>query len=93
MLLVSTIRLFLDPTGLEAQRLGQQVGEHFINTFTWVIPGLLLFVGCPTRERFISGTAREGAVGMWCTIGTAAGGSVGSPWSEFQEQTTCGMVS
>ncbi len=54
-LMLSTLRLFADPSGLVGESTGYMVGEYLLNTFKWVVPGLLLFIGCRTRERFVWG--------------------------------------
>lgn len=44
-------RMMTDRTGLE-DTAASLVSEYLINTIKWVVPGLLLFDGCRSRERF-----------------------------------------
>jgi O-antigen ligase len=37
---------------IESESFGNLFGEYFINTVKWVIPGLLLFDGCRSHDRF-----------------------------------------
>ncbi|SHO51458.1 O-antigen ligase like membrane protein [Desulfopila aestuarii DSM 18488] len=62
--LVSSFRMLGDITnfnqnlisiGRESVSLGSLVSEHFINSFKWVLPGLLLFDGCRDRKRLYMG--------------------------------------
>lgn len=66
-LAVSTFRLFLDPGGLENTTTSNMVGEYVINTFKWIIPGLLLFLGCRSRERFVWGVTA--VLGLYLLLG------------------------
>ena len=61
---IGFLRIFFDGAGLEELRSLQQYGYHyptgaglwnnyFINTFKWVIPGLLLYYGCNSRPRLM----------------------------------------
>jgi len=67
LLVFSTVRLFLDPTGLEDQTPGYMVGEYLINTFKWIVPGLLLFTGCRSRDRLVWGTSAT--LGLYVLLG------------------------
>lgn len=49
-ILVGFVRLVLDPSYLDESVLSL-TSEYLVNTVKWVIPGLLLFDGCRTRER------------------------------------------
>jgi O-antigen ligase len=55
-MVVSTIRMFLDAGNME-DGIAALVSEFAINTFKWIVPGLLLFDGARTRERLIQGAA------------------------------------
>ncbi len=43
------------------------ISEHLINSFKWIIPGLLLYDGCRSRERFYLGLFA--VVGVYLLIG------------------------
>lgn len=49
---VSFVRMIRDPTGLDAASTNALVNEALVNPLKFAIPGLLLFDGCRTRERF-----------------------------------------
>ncbi|MBN2560137.1 MAG: O-antigen ligase family protein [Phycisphaerae bacterium] len=51
--LISSLRMLADPTNLEEFTTAQLISENLVNTFKWVIPGLLLFDGCRSRRRFL----------------------------------------
>ena len=48
---IAFVRMMLDSDALH-EPMGYLVGEHLINVFKWVIPGIMLFDGCRTRARF-----------------------------------------
>jgi O-antigen ligase len=50
-ILVGFVRMILDRSYLNDSILSL-ISENLVNTIKWVIPGLLLFDGCRTRERF-----------------------------------------
>jgi O-antigen ligase len=51
--LVAVLRMFFDPGTLaEEYTFGYLVSENLINTVKWVVPGLLLYDGCRSRQRF-----------------------------------------
>jgi O-antigen ligase len=82
LLVVSTVRMFLDPTGLEGITLGYLIGEGWVNTFKWVVPGVLLFTGCRSRERLLWGVGATlgvyillGLLIKWMPPSTAMNGS------------------
>lgn len=63
-ILVGFVRMLGDVNSLaqQAEFLGNEIptagdlwSEYFINCFKWVIPGLLLFDGCRSHERFVYG--------------------------------------
>jgi O-antigen ligase len=54
-ILVGFLRMMADPAGLEKSTTDYLISEYLINTVKWVIPGLLLYDGCRSRERFILG--------------------------------------
>ena len=58
--LVGFARMITDRAYLEDSPLSL-TSEYLINTVKWVIPGLLLYDGCRTRERF--------RLGMLCVLG------------------------
>lgn len=49
--LVAFARMVADPAGLTMGK-GELLSNYFINTYKWVIPALLLYDGCRSRERF-----------------------------------------
>lgn len=49
--LVSTFRMLADPRNLVASR-SELINEHLFNCLKWVVPSLLMFDGCRSRERF-----------------------------------------
>jgi hypothetical protein len=51
-MLLGFVRLLADRAGLEDVTTAYLVSECLINTVKWVIPGLLLYDGCRSRERF-----------------------------------------
>lgn len=53
--LVGFLRMLADRTGIEGDTTAFLVSEYLINTVKWVIPGLLLYDGCRSRQRFILG--------------------------------------
>ncbi len=52
-ILFSVLRMIVNPSNLWAYKYQRSklISEFFINTFKWVIPGLLIFYGCRTRNR------------------------------------------
>ena len=48
---VSFLRMMVDREVLH-ETIGYLVGDHLINVFKWVMPALLLYDGCRSRERF-----------------------------------------
>jgi O-antigen ligase len=58
-MVVATIRMTGDFTdvGNEPLTMGPFIGEYWINTFKWILPGFLLFDGARSRERFLWGLA------------------------------------
>jgi O-antigen ligase len=61
---IGLLRVFFDGAGLEEIRALQAYGyqyptgaglwnNYFINTFKWVVPGLLLYYGCNSRPRLL----------------------------------------
>ena len=52
--LVSFARMMADPGGLQTSS-GDLWSNYFVNTLKWVIPALLLYDGCRSRERFYWG--------------------------------------
>ena len=48
------------------ESLGYLVGDHAINVFKWVIPALMLFDGCRSRERFT--TAAFSVLAVYCLL-------------------------
>jgi len=65
---IGFLRIFFDGEGLEEIRALQEYGYHyptgaglwnnyFVNTFKWVIPGLLLYYGCNSRPRLMMALA------------------------------------
>ena len=55
-------RMFADRSALHEFSTGYLVSEYLINTVKWVIPGLLLYDGCRSRERFTIAVAAVLAV-------------------------------
>jgi O-antigen ligase len=51
---VGFIRLWSDPKNLDDFSSAYIFSEYFINTFKWVIPGLLLYNGCRTRNQIVA---------------------------------------
>jgi O-antigen ligase len=49
--LVATARMLADPEQLRMST-KEMVIEYLLNTFKWVVPALLVFDGCRSRERF-----------------------------------------
>lgn len=49
--LVSTFRMLADPEQLRMST-KEMLIEYLLNTFKWVVPALLVFDGCRSRERF-----------------------------------------
>ena len=52
---LSFVRMMADRHGIEHLTTGFLINEHFFNTIKFVIPGLLLFDGCRSRNRFLMG--------------------------------------
>jgi len=50
--LVGWFRMFEDHGMLYKETTASMISEYLINTIKWVFPGLLLFDGCRSRERF-----------------------------------------
>jgi O-antigen ligase len=50
--LLAFARMMADRQNLEGFTTGELVSLYLLNTLKWVVPGLLLFDGCRTRERF-----------------------------------------
>ena len=64
---VGFLRMMADRAGLEAiQQRASSVSEHLINTIKWVVPGLLLFDGCRTRNS-ASSSASAHVLGSMCS--------------------------
>ena len=59
---VAFARMMVDRAHLHDWTTASLVSEYFINRIKWVIPGLLLFVGCRTRQRFYMAVAAVLAV-------------------------------
>ena len=59
-ILVGFVRMMLNRDYLDESALSL-TSEYLVNTLKWVIPGLLLYDGCRTRERF--------RLGMFCVLG------------------------
>jgi len=59
-MVVSFARMIVDRGGIEEFTTVQLVSEYLINPVKWLIPGLLLFDGCRTRQRR--------AWGLLCTL-------------------------
>jgi len=53
--LVGFGRMMLDRAYLDDFTTATLVSEHLVNTLKWVVPGLLLFDGCRSRQRLIMG--------------------------------------
>lgn len=51
LLLLSGLWLLMNPAGWDSRGVGVTLGENIINTFKWMIPGMLLYDGCRTRGR------------------------------------------
>ena len=66
---VATIRMTLDwrAAGAEDTTFASVIGEYWINTFKWVLPGVLLFDGARTRPRVIMGLAS--LLGIYVILG------------------------
>jgi O-antigen ligase len=54
-ILVGFVRLCLDSGSYDHFSIGYIFGEFFINTYKWIIPGMLLYDGCRTRGRICAG--------------------------------------
>ena len=73
--LVGWLRMMADPAYLfedrgelfPAMTRAYLVSEFLVNTLKWVIPGMLLFDGCRTRERFLLGLAA--VLGAYVALG------------------------
>jgi hypothetical protein len=77
--LVGFARMMRNPGPLAEEGTARFVSAYLVNTLKWVAPGLLLFDGARTRERFVWGLAS--ALGVyflialqiinwtWCVIG------------------------
>ncbi len=52
-ILISTIRMMIDRSHLEGASTLSLVSDQLINTFKWVVPGIILFDGCRTRRRLV----------------------------------------
>lgn len=50
-MMLGSLRLFNDLTGLEGFSKGYLVSEYLVNTYKWVVPALLLYDSCRTPER------------------------------------------
>jgi len=50
-MMIGSIRLFHDLTGLEHFSKGYLISEYIVNTYKWVVPALLLYDSCRTPER------------------------------------------
>ncbi len=64
---VGLLRMFADRSYLDEFTMADLVTEQVINTLKWVIPGLLLFDGCRSRERF--GLGMLAVCGVYFLIG------------------------
>jgi len=51
-ILVATYRMLVDRTGLEDITTGELIADDLVNTLKWPLPGLMLFDGCRSRQRF-----------------------------------------
>jgi len=49
--LIGFARRFMDMTGLHEMSRGELISEYLINTFKFVIPGLMIFDGCRDQKR------------------------------------------
>jgi O-antigen ligase len=56
-ILVAFARAFIDQSHLDNMSAGTLVSEHLINAIKWVFPGMLLFDGCRTQERYTKALA------------------------------------
>lgn len=54
---ISFFRMAMDPGAAAEVGTGYLISEYLINCYKWVIPGLLLFDGVRTRERFYGAMA------------------------------------
>jgi O-antigen ligase len=52
-ILVGWGRMMVDRSHLETESTGSLISEELINTIKWIIPGLLLFDGCRSRQRVV----------------------------------------
>jgi O-antigen ligase len=52
--LVGFARMLIAPAGLGETR-ASMISEYLINTVKWTVPGLLLFLGCRSRQRLVLG--------------------------------------
>jgi O-antigen ligase len=50
-MMLGSLRLFNDLTGLEGFSKGYLISEYLVNTYKWVVPALILYDSCRTRER------------------------------------------
>jgi len=88
---ISSLRMMSDLSGIidwalinheEIPTTQSLISEYFINTIKWVIPGILIFYGCKSADRFIMTTVT--IVGLylifaiqiikWMPLGMIAGG-------------------
>lgn len=50
-ILIGTVRLFFDMESLYPAKTGAIIGDYFINTFKWLLPGVMLYDGARSRQR------------------------------------------
>ncbi len=67
---VGVFRMLVDRSVLEEYPLKSAISEELINTFKWVIPGLLIYDGCRTRRRL------AGALASICLLYVLLAGQV-----------------
>jgi len=56
-ILVAFTRAFVDQSYLGDVTTAELISEHLVNTVKWVFPGMLLFDGCRTQQRYTLGLA------------------------------------
>ena len=65
--LVGFYRMVTDLSGMAVYDTGTLYSEHLVNSVKWVIPGLLLYDGCRSRERFV--IALYSLLGLYFLLG------------------------
>lgn len=65
--LVGWGRMFLERHATELPKTTTLIAEYLVNTLKWVVPGLLLFDGCRSRERFTMATLA--VLGVYLLLG------------------------